>query len=104
MAEEYTPRYELDRASEVDRQVRDLAARAVALGMREQFFAALKTVIRRLEQDPADWGDPERLTRRPGGMVYHANSPPLLVRYIVYQPERVVCLLSVRAMPGSWLE
>jgi hypothetical protein len=61
-------------------------------------------MLRRLERDPQEWGDPERGLYHPGGMIYHALTPPLFVLYAVYEHERQVCILDIIPLPSSPLD
>ncbi len=93
--------YRLDRLRKVDEQLQALALKADSLGMHEAFFQALKTVIEHLRTRPLDWGDPERKTRKQGGIVCHGILDPLFVKYVVYETERAVCILQINALPRT---
>jgi hypothetical protein len=99
------PAYTLGRVPEAARQIKELGAKAKAVGLHLALISALKVIVDSLESTPADFGDPRYKTKRPGGMVYQAIVPPLLsVHYAVYEQERVVMLLSVNPLPRSRLE
>jgi hypothetical protein len=104
MAEGRGPPFTVDRVREVDRQLGELTAKAIASGTQAELFAPVRGVVRRLESDPLGWGDPRYRTQHPGGVVCQALWPPLLnVHYVVFEPEAVVMLLDVKALPGSSL-
>jgi hypothetical protein len=100
MADRPTPPYRVDRLSQVTAQVRFLADKANRLGLGGVYVAALKQILEKLQTEPLAWADPEYHTIHEGGTVCHAIQSPLLVRYVVYEPERVVCILALVALPG----
>ena len=81
-----------------------MAAKASASGIKRQFFDALDFIIEQLKNRPDGWGDPEWHTRQPGGVVYHGFHPLLVARYVVFEAERLVILLNLKAMPRSVLD
>jgi hypothetical protein len=93
--------YQLDSTEAAREQVRELTARSFAIGQLPVLLDAMKAVIDRLKTRPLGWGDPEWRTRKQGGSVCHGIRPPLIVRYVVYEDEKVVCILNVQALPGS---
>src|SRR4051812_30982849 len=103
MASSERPRYRVDPTGPANQQIRDLIAKAAAGTERQHVADALEGIFSQLETRPADWGDPEWRTRKEGGMVYHAIQASLIVRYVVFEPEKVVWLLDVRAWPSSSL-
>ena len=92
------PRYRVDPTGPANQQIRDLIAKAAAGSGRQYVADALEAVFSQLKTRPADWGDPLWRTRKEGGMVYHAIQAFLFVRYVVFEPEKVVWLLDVRAL------
>lgn len=96
--------YRVARTSPVNEQIRALAKKAVSAGIDQEFFRAMREVVEQLQTRPLEWGDPERRTRKKGGWVCHGVRPPVIVYYVVYEPERAVCILRVRPLPGSPLE
>lgn len=93
--------YRVDQLNKVKEQVRALAKKAKSLGILDAIRQTLETIIEQLRTRPLEWGDPERRTRKKGGYVYHGLLPPLFVRYVVFEPERAVCILQIRALPRS---
>jgi hypothetical protein len=96
--------YQIDRLPQVDEHLRALGERAARLGILDEYLNALKHAIHRLQAVPLTWGDPAYHTRREGGVVCHAIAPPLVFHYVVFEPERVVCILKVKPLPGHALE
>jgi hypothetical protein len=60
-------------------------------------------IIEPLEMQPLEWGDPERRTRGPGGLVCHGIRESLIVRFACYESERIVFLFEIESTPGSYL-
>jgi hypothetical protein len=100
MAESPGPGHVVDRVSQVDEQIRLLAARAAKLGLYDSYLGAIRTVLAKLKADTLTWGDPEYHTHQQGGVVCHALHPPLVIYYVVFEVERVVCILSIKPFPG----
>jgi hypothetical protein len=93
--------YRLEPTGVADAQIRTLMARAAARGEQQEVRTALSEVTRQLKTRPHDWGDPIHRTHKEGGLVYRGLKPPLVVRYAVFEPEKVVWLLDVRALPNT---
>jgi hypothetical protein len=91
----------LEPTGPAEEQIRALLAEAAIRGELREVLAALRATARELKTRPQDWGDPVHRTHKEGGVVYHRIFSPLLVRYAVFESEKVVWLLNVRAMPGS---
>ena len=99
---EKKPSYKVDYLSAVKDAMLHLAARAAAVGIHEDYVRAVHSIIEHLQTRPFEWGDPERKTRKEGGMVYHGLLRPLLyVQYVVFEPDRVVCILKFTPLPKS---
>jgi hypothetical protein len=79
----------------------ELRTQASSPQERRKALDALKAVFVQLRTRPLDWGDPEYRTRKKGGRVYHGIEAPLVVRYAVFEPDKLVWLLSVRLLPKS---
>jgi hypothetical protein len=62
---------------------------------------ALEAIISQLETRPHEWGDPERRTRKEGGLVYHGIRSPLVVQYVVFEPDEVVWVIKVTPLPDT---
>ncbi|HKI34474.1 MAG TPA: hypothetical protein VKA46_21645 [Gemmataceae bacterium] len=98
------PVYKVDCLGVVDQQIEALTAQAAAAGVSREYTQSLRTVIDRLRTRPLDWGDPEWSTRKEGGTVCHGIMAPLIVRYVVFEPERYVCILKITPMAPSRLD
>jgi hypothetical protein len=96
--------YRIDQTRRVVKEIRNLTARATALGIRQEFFQAWHSIIEQLRSRPVEWGDPQWRIRKPGGSVCHGIASPLFVQFVVYEEERAVCILAVKAVPGSALD
>src|SRR4051812_26137136 len=95
--------YRLEPTGPADEQIHTLLAKAVTSGELREVLAALRAIARQLKTRPQDWGDPVHGTHKEGGLVYRGIKSPLIVRYAAYEPEKVVWLLDVRALPDSSL-
>ncbi len=95
--------YEINRIPSVNAQIRRLAIHATEKGRLSDFFAALKGVLTELTERPLDWGDPEYHTRKKGGIVCHGTRSPLFVQYAVFEEERLVIILKINAISGTYL-
>src|SRR5262245_26246060 len=96
--------YRIDHARPVADQMRALEEQAASAGVYDEYLAALKGVLERVQTAPLEWGDPEWRTQKQGGYVCHGILSPLLVFFVVYEVERSVCILKVLPLPGSPLE
>src|SRR2546422_510958 len=98
------PTYKVEHIGPVKEQIRTLAARATAAGTGREYLEAIRRIFAELGTRPIEWGDPEWPTRKEGGLVYHGIAKPLIVKYVVYEAERYVCILNIKALPHSPLE
>jgi hypothetical protein len=103
MPSEEEPAYKVTLVGPVKKQMRDLHRKATTLGKHQEVVDALKAVIGHLQTGPLGWGDPQHRTRRPGGTVFHGIHGPVIARYAVFEAEKVVFLLDVRAASSSFL-
>ncbi len=103
MASRKEPPYQVEATGPANEEVGDPITKASSRGELQELTGALQAIVRRLETRPLHWGDPERRTRKQGGLVYHGIEEPLIVQYVVFKTEKVVCLLHVWALPGSSL-
>jgi hypothetical protein len=93
--------YEVHYVPAAAQELHDLATKARSTGSLQEYQEALKRVVQKLQTEPAHWGDPEYHPKKPGSCAYHAMDSFLIVRYIVYENERKVFLLSVAPAPKS---
>lgn len=101
MPEPAQPPYRVDRVPPVDQQLRGLGEEAVRRGLRAEFLAALRLILRKLQDDPLEWGEPEYHTVLPGGLVCRGVCRPLCVQYVAYAAERSVLILSFSMLSGG---
>ena len=97
-------RYQITPVPNVKEQLRRHAQQAVLKGKEATVALALRHIMRRLEIDPASFGEPAYRTRKPGGLVYKVVHRPFSATYAVYEPEKVVLLIDVSPMPRSFME
>ena len=98
------PGYKVDFLPAVKEALLRLGDRAAAAGLHREYVRAVRAIIDRLRTRPLEWGDPLWRTHKPGGMVYQGNVDPLLVRYVVYEHQRYVCILKIMPVPRSRLD
>jgi hypothetical protein len=95
--------YRVDRVPAALQQIAKLMRRAAELGSAAEVAQMLRTVVHKLETKPSTWGDPQNNTHLPGGVVMRQWLHPLIVKYVLFEMDRVVVLLEVRAVPGHTL-
>jgi mRNA-degrading endonuclease RelE of RelBE toxin-antitoxin system len=93
--------YKVDRTPAVNHQLRDLADRAKAQRIHQAYLDALREMLSELQTRPLEWGDPQYKTKHAGGIVCHATPWPILVRYAVYQNEKIVMIIQIRPRADS---
>ncbi|MCI0741809.1 MAG: hypothetical protein L0Y72_22475 [Gemmataceae bacterium] len=98
MAADPKPHYRVDQLAKVNANVRAMLDQATTAEWKSQIAASVNEIVRRLETDPLEWGDPEYRTKKAGGVVCHGIHAPLLVQYVVFDVEKVVCILDVKAL------
>src|SRR5262245_55266988 len=87
--------YRVEPTGPAKAQIRKLVAKAVAAGEHQAVLDALRVIAQQLKTRPLEWGDPERRTRRKGGLVCHGIYSAIFVQYAVFKAEKVVLLLKV---------
>lgn len=93
--------YELRHLSSAAQAIKELAKTLPAGGPREAFVSAMRIIIEKLQTEPSKWGDPEYNLRKPGGCVYHGILDPVIVKYAVYEHEKIVLLMKVRVFSAG---
>ena len=93
--------FDLEETQQARQQLWTLASTAAARGVLREYVAAVTDAVQQLRTRPLEWGDPDYRTRKQGGYVCHGLSGPLIVTYVVFEAERYVCILRVRALPSS---
>jgi hypothetical protein len=69
MSDDRPPPYVVDHMPPFVDGLRDLTARATAVGLRSEFLTTLHETMNRIRTNPAGWGDPLRSTCRQDGIV-----------------------------------
>jgi hypothetical protein len=92
------PIYKLGSLTKAKQQIRNLVARATALGYGKELATSLAEITVILRTVPLDWGEPQYHTALPGGVVRHGALGGLSISFVVYQMQRMVILLDVVPM------
>ena len=86
-----------------ERTKKALIARAQQVGLAREMFAAVKVIDYRLRIYP-QFGEPLRDLASEPGQEWIACVAPLVVRYILFEERRLVCLVvPFLSLPGSGL-
>src|SRR5437867_1916293 len=96
--------FTIDLLLQVPDQIRHLARIAKPTSRLREYLDILRGAFTRLEEDPLAWGDPEYHGKHKGSTVCHGIAGPVHIKYVVFEPERLVLILQVKAMPNSWLD
>jgi hypothetical protein len=83
------------------KQIRELGERAKVQGTLHSFVHLLNGAMNYLRMRPLEWGEPTYHPKKPGSVVCQSAIGGLFFEYVVYDPERVVIILSVIPMAGS---
>jgi len=94
--------FEIDRLPTVDDQIRELARRAKAAGLLDEFLGSMRRIVFELRQSPLTWGDPLYHTNKAGGVVFRGITKLVVVQYVVYEEEHVVYLLRIGPVSSGW--
>jgi hypothetical protein len=97
-------KFTVDRFQHVDGQIGALGKRALARGLLQDYADALETILDKLEAEPAEWGEPYYHPHHQGSTVRHASVRSVFVEYVVFEEERVVMIMQIKAMPSSDLD
>ncbi len=95
------PRFEVSPLPGLRREIMKIGKRAASRGVLRQFTDALEAIVTHLEYGPLTWGDPLFHPKAPGSTVLHAMRGSLYVRYIVYEIESKVVLLTIRPVGNT---
>ena len=98
------PEYRVICVPKAERQIRELKAKSRSSTERQDLIAMLAEVNRKLNTQPLDWGDPERRTKKPGGIYCHGIHSKLIVQYAVLELERRTVRGSARSASRSLRE
>lgn len=93
--------YFVDRTGKAALQIQQLHIKARTIGKVKALRTILQDIHQRLRSDPQGWGKPLYHTKLPGGTVFCGILPPLVVHFVVYEPERFVWIFDVKALPSS---
>jgi hypothetical protein len=95
MAEQSAPRYKISVSAVIAAKVEVLANEARQLGIGEAFLAGLEKALKDLAVNPLEWGDPTNNAKYPGAMIFFGARIPVVIRYTVYEQEKLVWLLNL---------
>src|SRR5688572_31582380 len=93
--------FSLTRLPVVDRQITDLLARIKSSDTRRKVRQIVRAIFVRLRTNPLEFGDPIYHTKKAGGTVCHSFLRPISVHFVVFESERVVCILKIQK-PIGW--
>jgi hypothetical protein len=96
--------YELRHLPIAGQQVRDIAKKAATKGKKENFLSAMASVLELLRTEPTTWGDPEYNLQQPGACVYHGVREPVIVKYAVFELDKIVLVMRVNVLARFWDE
>jgi hypothetical protein len=94
--------YDVDRLPAVDDQIKELGNRARAAGILREFVDSMKLVLRERRHAPFTWGDPVYNTKKEGGVVCRGIEGLVVVQYVVYEENHLVCILSIDPLAAAW--
>ncbi|HEY1380459.1 MAG TPA: hypothetical protein VGF55_26900 [Gemmataceae bacterium] len=98
----FTP-YRVSYSGRVQDELTALIARAKAQGRHQPLVTAAQAIDHRLRVYP-QFGEPIRDSAVGSGREWISVVPPLVVRYVVYEDRRLVCVVyPVQPLPGSGL-
>ena len=87
--------YKVGKYPGVAEKMRMLGDLATLAGMRRRYLDALNMMMRRLQEDPLTWGDPQFHLHIEGGTVCSALVDLIVVRYAVHEPEKAVIIRDI---------
>jgi hypothetical protein len=79
-----------------------LFTRAHGKDAADELAAALRDVVREMQTDPIEFGDPWHQTLLHGGRIYHRIIHHRAIRYAVFKREKVVFVLNVQPHGDRW--
>jgi hypothetical protein len=88
----------VDRLSIVDEQIEQLFLQAKSRQTKRTLIETLRTIHHDLMERPLEVGDPAFRTKKEGGVVCHRIVRPLVVHFVVFENEKIVCILKVAAI------
>lgn len=93
--------YQVISSQKVLQTIKEITARAIAMGQEEQYSAALQVVYNRLSRDPNHFGEP--LYRLPALKVWVRVAAvfPLIVHFAVHVEKPVVFIKGIKDITAS---
>jgi hypothetical protein len=88
----------VDRLAVVDRQIERLVHQAKTTNARLELIALLRFVYKELQERPLEFGDPAYHTKKDGGVVCHRVIASIVVHFVVFEIDKVVCILKIAAL------
>jgi hypothetical protein len=91
-------RYRIEQPRAVLEEVKTLIQKVARLdsSRRAQFLDAFKTILQKLETDPAAWGEPERTLPHFKLTIYHGLYSVLSVYYTVLEEQKTVVIQRIK--------
>lgn len=93
--------YRVGRNEAVTAQIKSLALTAKKLGIGQLYWDALLAIVKDLTDRPLEFGDPDYRMAAEDGVYCHGVRQPLLVRFVIFEPEQTVQILEIKPFPGS---
>ena len=84
MAAEERRLFAISHLPQVTQQIAELRSKAIDVGLKSEYVAALEKMVAKLQNEPLEWGDPEWHPKKMGSSVRHGICDPLFVQYAVF--------------------
>jgi hypothetical protein len=88
------------RLANVEHEIKEIVQSLSYRHQRKTILDLLEFAYQKLRNSPTTFGDP-LYSKKYGGVVYHRVLRPLAIRYVVFEPERRVCILKI-TRPADW--
>jgi hypothetical protein len=95
------PPFQVSSSQQTLAEIQGLSRRAIALGLAPLLAAALRHVWEQLENDPINWGDPQRHYLKANLLQCHRAYAQLSVTYAVDEQHRVVYVRRIVPLPHT---
>jgi hypothetical protein len=95
------PPFQVSSSQQTLAEIRELSRRAVTLGLGPVLAAALRHIWEQLQNDPINWGDPQRLYQKANLIQCHRAYAQLSVTYAVDEEHRVVYVRRIIPLPST---
>src|SRR4051794_26516455 len=96
--------YKIDHTAQAVAQAEAICEWAESKGRGDALLVLLPRIFRSLKRDPLKFGDPQYNTKLSGGVVRHGIEDGISVRFVVFQKERAVLVLTLKAAGHKWSE